>query len=209
MEFKNEHRKRKLPKKTKIIKFKTRTDKYAEEKSDFFSTLFLFFWFSFNRCRHHPPHPTIRNVKRRMLNSQSFNWKLWAPTTNWGWFLFSGIFSSVRAKHGVPPMELSAEVRLLSFGPLSSFLFCMFPSCSRQPIERTFVKMCTYAQQWADQLLAENRFQHRCQPCEYWISITDIETLVTGMVSTAKQQQPFINQKTLTIKQIINRHSRP
>ena len=32
MEFKNEHRKRKLPKKTKIIKFKTRTDKYAAEK---------------------------------------------------------------------------------------------------------------------------------------------------------------------------------
>ena len=100
-------------------------------------------------------------------------------------------------------------VLLNQIGPLSSFLFCVFPSCCRQPIEGTFVKMCTYAQQWADQLLAENRFQHRCQPCEYWISITDVETLVTGMVSTANQQQPFINQKTLTIKQIINRHSRP
>ena len=209
IEFKNEHRKRKLPKKTKIIKFKTRTDKYAAEKSDCLAPCSFFFWFAYNRCRLHPPHPMIRNVKRRTLNSQSFNWKLWAPTTNWGWFLFSGIFSSVRAKHGVPPMELSAEVRLLSFGPLSSFLFYVFPSCSRQSIEGTFVKMCTYAQQWADQLLAENRFQHRCQPCEYWISITDIETLVTGMVSTAKQQQPFINQKTLTIKQIIKRDSKP
>jgi len=38
--------------------------------------------------------------------------------------------NELRAKHGVPAMELSA-------------------------------KMCTYAQEWADQLLAENRFQHR------------------------------------------------
>jgi len=38
--------------------------------------------------------------------------------------------NELRAKHGVPAMELSA-------------------------------KMCSYAQQWADQLLAENRFQHR------------------------------------------------
>jgi len=38
--------------------------------------------------------------------------------------------NELRAKHGVPAVELSA-------------------------------KMCTYAQEWADQLLAENRFQHR------------------------------------------------
>merc|ERR1719278_1814062 len=38
--------------------------------------------------------------------------------------------NELRAKHGVPAMELTA-------------------------------KMCTYAQEWADQLLAENRFQHR------------------------------------------------
>ena len=201
----NEHRKRKLTKKTKIVKVKTKTDKYAEEKKWFFSSLFLFVWFAFNRCRLHPPHPTIRNVKRRTLNSQSFNWKLWAPTTNWGWFLFSGIFSSVRAKHGVPPMELSAEVRLLSFGPLSSFLFCVFPSCWRQSIERTFVKMCTYAQQWADQLLAENRFQHRCQPCVntlcilnqyYWYWDSCNGNGVNNQTTTTFHQSENINHQT-------------
>ena len=31
-------------------------------------------------------------------------------------------------------------------------------------------KMCTYAQEWADQLLAENRFQHRWAPPFFWES---------------------------------------
>ena len=31
-------------------------------------------------------------------------------------------------------------------------------------------KMCTYAQEWADQMLAENRFQHRWAPPFFWES---------------------------------------
>ena len=31
-------------------------------------------------------------------------------------------------------------------------------------------KMCTYAQEWADQMLAENRFQHRSAPPFFWES---------------------------------------